>query len=59
MADYPEMFGIDPAALRLDPERTVHLGSAASCGSSTSTATPRDAFNAHGIACGRQPACTR
>jgi hypothetical protein len=26
MADYPELFGIDPASLRLDPERTVHLG---------------------------------
>ena len=26
MADYPELFGVDPATLRLDPERTVHLG---------------------------------
>jgi hypothetical protein len=26
MADYSELFGIDPASLRLDPERTIHLG---------------------------------
>jgi hypothetical protein len=26
MADHPELFGVDPASLRLDPERTVHLG---------------------------------